>query len=362
MGKISVNLRNVIPGMIIAETVLSDDKKMILQKNTEITSHMIHLLSKWDIDNLCVKQVDKIYIAKDSHTTYLIQKDQAVESVQFLVKYHKIANKLWSLFQYLRNNNYLPYDIFYELAYNELYQLTSEKNILAYLYKVKPTLDHIYLHALNVGIIVGLIGRWCGFEEKTVKSLILAGVLHDVGKVRILQEVLDNKSPLNKSEQNLVEFHTVYGYEMVKKINHIPPEILYAILQHHERDNGFGYPRGLYRSGIHYFAKIVAVADVYDAMTSNRIYKDSVTPFDALEVLANDMFTQFDGEYCKIFIRHVISVLTNSTVLLSDKTQAEVLHFGCFMSTKPVVKKSDGTLLDLNQTDAVSIVEVVKFA
>lgn len=362
MGKINIDLHNVIPGMITAEPVVSNDMQIILQSNTEITSHLINLFGKWGIEYLCVKQLDKKYKVSDDPNTYLIQNQQDAEGVQFLVKYRKIASKSNNLFEYLRNNEYLPYDVFYDLAYDDLYQLISEKNILSYLYKVKPPLDYTYLHAVNVGIIAGLVGCWCGFEEKIVKMLILAGLMHDIGKVKIPQTILESTKPLNSHERSLIELHPVYGYHMVKNINNIAPEIQYAILQHHERDNGCGYPRGLYSSGIHYFAKIVAVADVYDAMTSNRIYKDSVTPFDALEVLVNDMFTQFNGEYCKVFIRHAISVLTNSTVLLSDKTQAEVMHFGCFMSTKPVVKKSDGTLLDLNRTDDISIVEVVKFA
>ncbi len=362
MGKINIDLHNVIPGMITAEPVLSNDKQIILQSDTEITSHLINLLCKWGINYLCIRQVNKKYKRNDDRNTYLFYNEQNEEGAKFLTKYRKISSKSNSLFEYLRNNDYLPYDVFYDLAYDDLYQLISEKNILSYLYKVKPPLDYTYLHAINVGIIAGLVGRWSGCEEETVKMLILAGLMHDIGKVKIPQTILESINPLSGHERSLIELHPVYGYHMVKNINNIAPEIQCAILQHHERDNGCGYPRGLYSNGIHYFAKIVAVADVYDAMTSNRIYKDSVTPFDALEVLVNDMFTQFSGEYCKVFIRHAISVLTNSTVLLSDKTQAEVLHFDCFMSTKPVVKKIDGTLLDLNRTDTVSIVEVVKFA
>lgn len=362
MEKLNVDLLQVVPGMIVAEAVLSNDKQIILPIGIEITSHMINLLRKWKVTCICVK-ADAQMQGGYSHSGECIEQNHLDKKVlNFVEKYHKVSGQVSSVFEYMRNNAYFPYDIFYELAYNALHELSGEKDIIAYLYKSKPSLDYTYFHAVNVGIVAGVIGRWCGLEEKKVKSLVLAGLVHDIGKSKIPRTILHKAGQLSIRERDIFRFHPIYGYYMAKGVYNIAPEIQYTILQHHERENGRGYPGGLYHQEIHPFAKIIAIADVYDAMTSNCIYKNSVTPFDALEALKNKMFTHFDGEYCKIFIRNAIRALTNSTVLLNDKTQAEVLYFTSFMSMKPVVKKSDGTLLDLNENANVSIVEVVKFA
>jgi len=362
MEIIKIDLLRVVPGMIVAEAILSNDRQIILPRGAEITSHMINLLRKWKVPCICVKADTEIQLEHSHNGEHLEQNHLDKKFLSFVEKYRKLSRKVGSVFEYMRNNAYFPYDIFYELANSDLDELSREKDIVAYLYKLKPTLDYTYFHAMNVGIIAGVIGRWCGFEEKKVKSLILAGLVHDIGKSKIPRIILHKAGQLSIYEREILKIHPVYGYDMAKGVRGIAPEIQYAILQHHERENGCGYPRGLYNRQIHSFAKIVAIADAYEAMTSNSIYKNSITPFDALEVLTSKMFTQFDGEYCKKFICNAIQALVNSTVLLSDKTQAEVLYFNCFMSIKPVVKKLDGTLVDLSENADVSIVEVIRFA
>lgn len=359
MKKNTLDLSKLVPGMILAEPVLSTHKQVILEKDTELTSHLINLLQKWKIASVCVLA---------PHTT----KPPSYHDVMFPPlasgysnkledKYHKISLTAGSIFEYMRDQEQLPYDTFRQLAYYDLYDLVNDNTTLTYLYQAKPPLEYTYLHAVDVGIITGLIGRWCGFKEKIVQSLILAGLMHDIGKSQIPRPILDKPGQPTVAEKAILKLHPTYGYYMVKSLRNIPSEIQYGILQHHERENGSGYPGGLPAHKIHPFAKIIAVADTYDAMTSNRVYRHSITPFAALDILADEIFIHFDREYCKFFIRNAISALTGSTVLLSDETQAEVLHFGSFMSTKPAVRRLDGTLLDLNNSD-ISIVEVVKFA
>lgn len=362
MEVINLDLLQVVPGMIAAKAILSDDKQIILPSGAEITSHMINLLRKCKVTRICVKADSGSLLEHSHNDEHLAQNHSDKKFLNFVKKYRKLSSKVSSVFEYMRNNAYFPYDIFYELANSDLEELSREADIVAYLYKLKPTLDYTYFHAMNVGIIAGVIGRWCGFEEEKVKSLILAGLVHDIGKSKIPRIILHKDGQLSIHERKILRFHPLYGYYMAKSTRNIAPEIQYAILQHHEREDGCGYPRGLYNQEIHPFAKVVAIADAYDVMTSNCIYENSMTPFDALEALSSKIFTQFDGEYCKNFICNAIHALLNSTVLLSDKTQAQVLYFNCFMSIKPVVKKLDGTLLDLSENADVSIVEVVRFA
>ncbi|MEN6414881.1 MAG: HD-GYP domain-containing protein [Veillonellales bacterium] len=353
-------LNAIRPGMFTAEPVLDNNKQIILQQDIELTSHMINLLQKWKINSVCVRPAQTETDFKSSGNPR--SPNQSAYPFDFSERYHRAATLAGNVFEYMRSNEQLPYDTFHQLAHHGLYELTCEKAVLANLYRLKPSTDYTYLHAVDVGIIAGLIGRWCGFEERTVQSLILAGVMHDIGKSQIPRSILDKPSKPSDEQMDILKLHPVYGYYMVKSISDISSEIEYAILQHHERMNGGGYPAGIHAHRIHPFAKIISIADVYDALTSNRVYKKSITPFAALDILVDQIFTHFDHKYCKLFIQSALKPLIGSTVLLSDQSQAKVLYFSYFMSAKPVVQKEDGSILDLNQPHSASIVEVVKFS
>lgn len=355
-----LDLNALSPGMFTAKPVLTERKEIILQENVELTSHMINLLKKWKINSICVRtsKKERPFAAMTFHCA----QDQTKHTLDFSQKYNKAATSAGTAFAYMRTNEHVPYHTFHHLAYHELYELSCEKNVLTNLYRLKSPMDYTYLHSVDVGIIAGLIGRLCGFSEKIVQSLILSGVMHDIGKSQIPCEILDKPGKVNSAQMEILKLHPLYGYYMVKNIPKISPAIEYGILQHHECVNGNGYPNGLSRHDIHPFAKIISIADVYDALTSNRVYRKSVTPFAALDILINQLFTHFDLKYCKLFIQFLLKSLIGSTILLSNQSQAKVMQFNYFMSAKPIVQKKDGSLLDLNQTSSSSIVEVVKFS
>ncbi len=355
-----LDLDAIRPGIFTAKPLLSSDNKIILQENTELTSHMINLLKKWKINSVYVRSTPSETIFERQGCP--CSQTQSRDSLDFFEKYSQAATLASTIFEYMRNSEQVPYHTFHQLAYQDLYQLICEKNVLANLYRLKSTIDYTYLHAVDVGIIAGLIGRLCGFGEQVVQSLILAGVMHDIGKSQIPSSILDKPSKPTTDEMDILKLHPLHSYYMVKNIPKISPAIKYGVMQHHERVNGSGYPAGLSKHHIHPFGKIIAIADVYDGLTSNRVYKKSVTPFTALDVLIKQLFTHFDLKYCKQFIQYALDSLVGSTVLLSDHSQAKVLRFGYFMSAKPVVQKTDGSLLDLNRTPPSSIVEVVKFS
>lgn len=355
-----LDLNAIRPGMFTAGPVLSHRKEIILQENIELTSHMINLLKKWKIHSVCVRSIPTESIFE--RQGFPCSQTHSRDPLDFFEKYSQAATLASTIFEYTRSSKQVPYHTFHQLAYHDLYQLISEKNILANLYRLKSPIDYTYLHAVDVGIIAGLIGRLCSLEEQVVQSLISAGVMHDIGKSQIPNSILDKPSKPTTDEMDILKLHPLYGYHMVKNIPKISPAIEYGVLQHHERVNGSGYPAGLSRHLIHPFAKIIAIADVYDALTSNHVYRKSVTPFAALDILINQLFTHFDLKYCKQFIQYALNSLIGSTILLNDHSQGKVLRFDYFMSAKPVVQKADGSLLDLNQTSSLSIVEVVEFA
>lgn len=364
MGKKLLPLNALEPGMVVVDPVLSRDQQIILQPDVQLTSHMINLLQKWKINSVYIRQDPDTKQKPLTHTTNtlsLVPNYQHTVDTSFTMKYQQAITCSADIFEYMRSKETVPYDTLYQLAYQDLYPLIFEPNLLSYLYQQKPAADYTHLHAVDVGLLAGLLGHWCGLEKQTIQELIMSGVMHDIGKSQIPLSILNKPGRFLADEFEILKLHPVYGYYMLKSLSQISTDIKFAVLQHHERENGNGYPAGLQSGRINPFAKIIALADVYDALTSNRVYRKSVTPFEALHSLSNEIFTGFDPRYCKVFIRNVLKRLTGSTILLNDESQARVLRFDCFMSVKPVVQKSDGSLLDLSQSNTPTIVKIINF-
>jgi HD-GYP domain-containing protein (c-di-GMP phosphodiesterase class II) len=359
MPTLLLKTHDLKPGMMTARPVWRNEN-LILQQNTILTGNIIRRLSSWGVDTVRVKREDRP--STDSEPlTKSIQAQLIEDDPVFYENYRTATAQAGKIFGYMRNHEDLPYGDLCKLAAVDLYDLVHGKNVLGNLYKLKPYADYTFLHAVGVGIISGLIGLWSGLGAEKMKILTLCGLMHDIGKSQIPLTVLDKPGRLTAAEQEMMTLHPQYGYYMTKSVPGIFPEVQQAILQHHERENGSGYPGKIPSPNIHPFAKIVAIADTYDALTTDKVYQKSVTPFAAMQILMDSMNVSLDKELCKIFIRNVLQSLIGATVLLSDGSQAEVLELRDFMSTKPVVVTPERLIIDLSLNPTLSAVEVLKF-
>jgi putative nucleotidyltransferase with HDIG domain len=141
------------------------------------------------------------------------------------------------------------------------------------------------LHCVNVSIYAVTLGRHLGLPPQNLLELGLGGLLHDIGKLRIPTEILRKPGRLTEAEFAKMKMHTTLGYEMLSQVDGLPPSVLSMALRHHEARNGQGYPGGLKAEEIDYYSRIIAVVDRYDALTSDRYYRDGVSPQDAIKVL-----------------------------------------------------------------------------
>ncbi len=160
-----------------------------------------------------------------------------------------------------------------------------------------------YTHSINVCTFSLALAQEAGISDPDKLSRLgLGALLHDVGKTRIDESVLNKKGPLTPEEWKLIKMHPQWGFEIILKTDIIPHDSHYPILQHHEREDGSGYPHGLKSTEIHPYSKIVAIADVFDAMTTQRVYRDAVETFPALKEIYSDR-TKFSSEYSDAFTK-----------------------------------------------------------
>ena len=183
--------------------------------------------------------------------------------------------------------------------------ILTNANALLWLTQIKKQDQYTAEHSLRVGILSIAFGRFVGLKDRELETVGLCGMLHDVGKMKIPNKVLNKPSSLTDQEFDVMKLHPVYGNEILNELKNVDKIIKDTAHYHHERMDGKGYPQSLSAGYLHKYIRMVSIVDVYDAITSARSYKDSSPAFDALKILFSERGKHFDSELVEAFIRMV---------------------------------------------------------
>ena len=219
---------------------------------------------------------------------------------------------------------------------------------IRFLSKIKKYDDYTYNHSINVAFYSMLIAKWMKLPEDERRDVVLSGLLHDIGKTKIPIHILNKKAALLSDEYDEMKKHSVYGYNILKASGRVAGEVCRAVLLHHEREDGSGYPFGIRGTHINKFAKIIAITDVYDAMISNRVYKKAVCPFNAFEMFYTDGLKSFDINILMTFTKNISPYFISSKVFLNDGVLGEIVYIPPSDITKPVIRTGTG-FIDLSR-------------
>lgn len=189
---------------------------------------------------------------------------------------------------------------------------------------------------------------------------VIKDVLHDIGKGKIPQEILNKPGTLSDEEYAEIKKHPVYGCRILETMPEISKDVSLAVLMHHEREDGSGYPVGMKGESIHQFAKIIAVADIYDAMTSNRVYREKGSPFDVFELMESKTFGVFDPVVVNAFLNNIAAYYIGDFVRLSNGMIGEVVYINPRHISQPIVRVNN-TYVDLTVQTGVKIAELMEF-
>ena len=215
--------------------------------------------------------------------------------------------------------------------------------------------DLTYIHSLNVAILCHEFANWMHMPEEEQDILTLAGLLHDVGKMGIPGKIIKKAGLLTDEEYELIKQHPQKGYDFLKK-HPLDERIMNAALMHHERCDGSGYPQGLKADEIDDFAKIVAIADYYDALTSARVYREPHCPFEVFRMLQQER-DKFDSTYLAVFMEGVASFYIGCEVVLSNQKRARMVDTNPTDQSNPIVKM-DGLIVNLAMAPEVDVKEI----
>ncbi|WP_051620336.1 HD-GYP domain-containing protein [Paenibacillus sp. UNC451MF] len=217
---------------------------------------------------------------------------------------------------------------------------------------------YTYHHHIGVGVLATLIGRWIGLEKTDLSLLTLAAVLHDVGKVKISEDLWLKPGKLTDEEFAEIKLHTIYGYELLKDTIGLSPRVAKVALLHHERSDGNGYPLGLKGTRLDSFSRIVAVADVFHAMSSKRPYRDVLSFHEIVSRMRKGTFGQIDPHISAMFLDNMILSLIGRNVRLTDGQVGEVVYINPHDDIHPLVRIGE-SFVNLSEQQQLHIAEVI---
>lgn len=218
-------------------------------------------------------------------------------------------------------------------------EILSSGQVLLNLYEIKTSDNYLFSHSLSVTVLSIVLGKKFGCNDRTLRDIGIGCMLHDIGKLDIPKEILDKPDKLTPEEYEIVKFHTHYGYRrIIDQDGEIPATSAHIAWEHHERYDGSGYPRGLKGGEIHIFSRIAGVSDVYDAMTTDRIYRKAYPPNEAMEFIMGGSGTLFDYEVVRAFVRSIAPYPVGDVVLLSTGETAIVIDVNKDFPLRPLVR------------------------
>lgn len=347
-----VNVNELQEGMKLARDVFADNGKLLLPEGFIVKPSFIEKLKEYRIESVYVEdEITSEYVKEEIiyHETFV-----AIQDLMLSAKAGEIID---------------PF-VAKEIVNDIVSEIIEEEDIFLKIVGFRDIDNYTYFHSVDVCIFSAIMGKQLELDKKQIEDLALAALLHDFGKMRIPSEILNKPAKLSDEEFEEMKRHTIYGYQIVKNMEGVTEEIAEVALLHHERLDGSGYPLKLKADKIPLFARIIAIADVYDALTADRVYKKKVVPHKAADYLMKYAGVQFDTEIVNKFLKMVVKYPVGCFVILNTGEIAIVYEENPFYKTKPVIKvvaRKEGPpilspyYIDLSQDQKREIIDVVNY-
>ncbi len=348
----AVSVEDLKPGMILARTIVNDDMVVVLSEDT--------LLTKAHLTRLTFLNIPVVYIKDEYELSRNYQNASSIfnRGNAFVKEYNSVVQEAKTIFEQTSKSGNVPMSETQDMVKETIAPLARNSGTIDYLYELNHRSSDIYNHSLRVSILTGVIAKWLRFNRAKTRELILAGFLHDIGKSKFPQRLLDkNINNLQGEDYEAYIQHTVDGQHILSNIEGLSDGIKLAAMQHHERMDGTGFPFGNTGESIHEFARIVMIADIYDNITAERQGYVKQTPFAAIAHLTENMYVSLDPEVCVPVLTHIKDAFLGSRISLNNGDKGFIAAYPNDFAAHPIVSMSSGEMINLNEHPELTITE-----
>ncbi|MCS6860186.1 MAG: HD-GYP domain-containing protein [Abditibacteriales bacterium] len=347
-----VALDDVQPNMVLARTVMSVEGRMFVAKGT--------VLQPPYVEKLREAGFQVVYVLEDADeqvvTEEVISEGLRLEAL-FVI--HNALRRVEAISKGARMTlNQLEIEQCVAALIDEL--IRHRHRLVT---SVDPTAynDYLAAHSVNVCILALLTGIGMGYNTARLEALGIGALLHDVGMVTVPAEVWRKAGALTPEERKQVETHCLAGWQILQANARFKATSLAVVLQHQERYDGTGYPRGLKGADIHEFARVTAVADVYDALLEHKIYHPGYPPHEAMRLIRAGCGTHFDPAIAEELLKHVAPYPPGGRVRLSNGCEGWVVAAGEYGRISPTIRTATGEEIRLAECPGVEVTEVLSY-
>lgn len=347
-SRMIVTVNELEPGMILAEN-FRDDSLTLINSGVVLTEAIISKLREKYF-------LDTVVVYKDEVSEAVVHKEKTVEDID--QSFNEFSFNVGAIFQGIYSEGICDIGEIRGFAKKIQGELEATSAVIKNIVLYGSGSDAIYRHCVNVAALSSILGMWIGLDENKINLLTYSAMFHDYGKTKVDKNILNKVNSLTANEMKEIKNHPVIGYNEIKKVQFLDSSVAYGVLMHHERLDGSGYPLGIKENKIHEFAKIIAIADVFDAVNSDRVHKKSRGPFEALEIIQKEGLGKLDYTYCKVFLEHIVNYYMGENVLLNTNKVCKIVQININDISRPLL--FDGSVfIDLKQEKDLYIEKLV---
>ncbi|MEN6326652.1 MAG: HD-GYP domain-containing protein [Syntrophomonas sp.] len=319
-----ISIQDLQPGMIVARAIYSSDGRILLHADMILNETYIYRLHAAGILSVYIKDIfcDNIELQD------VISEQTRTETIKVLKEN----------FNHLEQQHKLNIRMFRTMVDRIIDELLVNRHILVNLTDIRSFDDYTFAHSVNVCILSIMTGVTMQYNDLKLKELGMGALLHDIGKIRVDREILQKPDDLTREEFEEVKRHSEYGFEILRKYDDLSLLSAHVAYQHHERWDGHGYPRKLAGEHIHEYSRIVAVADVYDALLADRPYRPGYTVNQAMLILKQMSGIYLDSNCVNALLTNISSYPIGSIIELNTGEIGIVVDVNKEMPTRPVVR------------------------
>ena len=328
--------RSCTPGMRLGKCIHNEEGIILLNENVELTQGLLNRLMQFGIDFLYIK---------DGATDDVKIEDPLSDETR--LKALTEIRTHYRQFMEVNSRPKLSKGLVLGRAFGNVMKmivddLSEKQGTLIMLMNMNVLNNYLYQHSLNVCIYTTMLGMVNGYSKDEIMTLGIGALLHDIGKTKINQDIIKKQGRLTPEEFAEVKKHAEIGYRLLKDEPNMPLLSAHCAFQHHEREDGSGYPRGIKGNEIHDYAKWIAVADSYYAMTTHRPHRLAMLPHQAMEVLFAGVGTLYDQKKVALFRDNVAIYPLGLSVSLSTGETGVVVGINPTAPQRPVVRVLSG--------------------